>query len=162
MISFALTEDQQMVQETVRKFAAEEIRPRLRDYEKSRDVPDELRKKFHDLGVSLVDVPESLGGVGFGSFTAALVHEELACGDPGAAVTLWAPPPGAAGPLGAGAGGEGQSRGARAPAHGELAGGDRGAAVPLWAPPLVPAALVERGTGEQAKRWLARRRHQVR
>src|SRR3990170_4341020 len=91
MISFALTEDQQMVQETVRKFAAEEIRPRLRDYEKSRDVPDELRKKFHDLGLSLVDVPESLGGVGFGSFTAALVHEELACGDPGAAVTLWAP-----------------------------------------------------------------------
>ena len=30
MISFALTDDQQMVQDTVRKFAAEELRPKLR------------------------------------------------------------------------------------------------------------------------------------
>lgn len=91
MISFALSEDQQMVQDTVKKFAADEIRPRLRDFEKAGGVPDELRRKFHDLGVSLVDVPEAAGGMGFGALTAALVHEELAFGDPGAALALWAP-----------------------------------------------------------------------
>lgn len=91
MISFALTEDQLMVQETARKFAVEEIRPRLREFEKARDVPDELRRRFFELGMSLVDIPEAQGGMGMGMLTAAVVHEELAFGDPGAAVALWGP-----------------------------------------------------------------------
>jgi alkylation response protein AidB-like acyl-CoA dehydrogenase len=90
MISFQLSEDQAMVQETVRKFALEELRPRCRVFEKE-GVPEATRKKLHDLGVTLVDVPEALGGSGLGAFTAALVHEELAFGDPGAAVAAWSP-----------------------------------------------------------------------
>ncbi len=90
MISFAVTEDQEMVRETVRKFATEEIRPRLRELERD-GVPGELRDRFHALGLSLVDVPEALGGLGLDTFTACLIHEELALGDPGAAVALWAP-----------------------------------------------------------------------
>src|SRR5689334_16510168 len=91
MISFALSEDQQIIQDTVRKFAAEELRARMRELEKARGVPDGLRKKIHELGLSLVDIPEAYGGQGLGSLTAMLVHEELAYGDPGAAVALWAP-----------------------------------------------------------------------
>jgi acyl-CoA dehydrogenase len=91
MISFGLDEDQKLVQDTVRKFAAESIRPRMRELEKSGDVPAELRQRFHELGLALVDAPESLGGQGASLVTAAIVHEELAWGDPGAAVALWAP-----------------------------------------------------------------------
>lgn len=91
MISFALTEDQKLVQETVRKFAAEAIRPKLREYERARGIPDALRRKFHELGLSLVDVPEACGGTGMDLLTAVLVHEELAFGDPGAALALWGP-----------------------------------------------------------------------
>src|SRR5262249_50109538 len=76
--------------ETVRKFAAEEMRPRLRELERD-GVPGELFDRFHALGLSLVDVPEALGGLGLDTFTACLIHEELAFGDPGAAVALWAP-----------------------------------------------------------------------
>src|SRR5260221_9392039 len=90
MISFALEEDQQMVQDTVRKFAAEALRPKLRELEAS-GVPEALRKQFHELGLGLVDVPEALGGMGAGLVTAVIVQEELAHGDPGAAVALWAP-----------------------------------------------------------------------
>jgi acyl-CoA dehydrogenase len=90
MISFALTEDQRMLQELVRKFAEGEIRPRLRECEKQ-GVPAELQRKFDELGLALVDVPEDLGGMGLGLFTAVLVHEELAWGDPGLSVALWAP-----------------------------------------------------------------------
>jgi alkylation response protein AidB-like acyl-CoA dehydrogenase len=90
MISFALEEDQQMVQETVRKFAAEALRPKLRELE-AHGVPDALRKQFHELGLGLVDVPESFGGMGGSLVTAVIVQEELAHGDPGAAVALWAP-----------------------------------------------------------------------
>jgi alkylation response protein AidB-like acyl-CoA dehydrogenase len=89
MISFGLTEDQAMLQETVRKFAADELRPRLREYEKARGVPAELERRFHELGLTLVDVPEAAGGMGMGMTTAVLAHEELAWGDPGAAVALW-------------------------------------------------------------------------
>jgi acyl-CoA dehydrogenase len=81
MISFGLEEDQQIIQETVRKFAAEELRPKMRAFEKS-GVPDGLRKKFDETGLGLDDVALS---------TAVLVHEELAFGDPGAAVALSAP-----------------------------------------------------------------------
>jgi acyl-CoA dehydrogenase len=91
MISFALEEDQQLIQDTVRKFAAESIRPQMRELEKARLIPDALRRQFHELGLGLVDMPEAVGGQGAGLVTAALVHEELAFGDPGAAVALWAP-----------------------------------------------------------------------
>jgi acyl-CoA dehydrogenase len=67
------------------------LRPRAREWEKSRAVPDDLRKRFHELGVSLCDIPEAAGGMGMGMLAAAVVHEELAWGDPGAAVALWAP-----------------------------------------------------------------------
>src|SRR5207249_9509517 len=91
MISFALDEDQQLIQDTVRKFAAESLRPHMRAYEQAREVPESLRKQFHELGLGLLDIPESAGGQGAGLVTAALVHEELAFGDPGAAVALWSP-----------------------------------------------------------------------
>jgi acyl-CoA dehydrogenase len=91
MISFALEEDQQLIQDTVRKFAAESLRPKMRDFEKARAVPESLRKAFHELGLGLIDMPEAAGGQGANLVTAALVHEELSYGDPGAAVALWAP-----------------------------------------------------------------------
>jgi acyl-CoA dehydrogenase len=81
MISFGLEEEQQIVQATVRKFAAEELRPQMRAFEKS-GVPEALRRKFDETGLGLDDVALP---------TAVLVHEELAFGDPGAAVALSAP-----------------------------------------------------------------------
>jgi acyl-CoA dehydrogenase len=62
----------------------------MRELEK-RGVPGDLRNRFHDLGVCLIDIPEDAGGMGLGTLTACLVHEELAFGDPGAAVALWGP-----------------------------------------------------------------------
>ena len=91
MISFGLSEDQEILRETVRKYAAEEIRPHMREWEKARAVPAAARKKFAELGLELIDVPEALGGQGMGSLAAAVVHEELAFGDPGAAIALWGP-----------------------------------------------------------------------
>ena len=88
MISFALSEEQQAIQETVRRFATTELRPRAREIEQA-GVPAALRRTFHELGLALCDLPERFGGLGLS--TAAIVHEELAFGDPGAAVALFAP-----------------------------------------------------------------------
>jgi acyl-CoA dehydrogenase len=91
MISFGLDEEQQIIQDTVRKFAAEALRPKMRDFERERALPEALRRQFHELGLGTLDLPESVGGQGASLTTAAIVHEELAWGDPGAAVALWAP-----------------------------------------------------------------------
>src|SRR5438046_1150848 len=91
MISFALEEHQQIIQDTVRKFAAEAIRPRMRELERARAVPEALRRQFHQLGLGLVDLPETAGGQGAGLVTAAIVHEELAFGDAATALALAAP-----------------------------------------------------------------------
>src|SRR5262245_35737147 len=91
MISFALEEDQQIIQDTVRKFATEAIRPQMRELEAARGLPESLRRRFHELGLGLLDLPEAVGGQGASLATAAIVHEELAFGDPGAAVALFAP-----------------------------------------------------------------------
>jgi alkylation response protein AidB-like acyl-CoA dehydrogenase len=91
MISFGLEEDQQIIQDTVRKFAGEVVRPRMREWERARGVTAEARRQFHELGLGLIDAPEAAGGAGASALTAALVQEELAFGDAGAAVALWAP-----------------------------------------------------------------------
>jgi len=91
MISFGLEEEQELARDTVRKLAAEALRPRMRDYEKARAVPDALRQQVHELGLGTIDLPEALGGGGASLVTAAIVHEELAVGDPGLAVALASP-----------------------------------------------------------------------
>lgn len=91
MISFDLDEEQRIIQETVRKLAADLLRPKMREWEKARGVPAAARRTFHELGLGLIDAPEAVGGGGANAVTAALAHEELSFGDPGAAVALFAP-----------------------------------------------------------------------
>lgn len=89
MISFDLDEDQRLIAETARSFARDRIRPALRDCERAGEVSAPLRREFEELGLALLDVPESLGGAGQSALTAAVVHEELSWGDAGCAVALF-------------------------------------------------------------------------
>ena len=89
MIDFGLDEEQRLLVDTVHEFARSEIRPRLRESERAGEVSAELRARFDALGLAMLDVPEALGGMGQSQVTAALVHEELAWGDAGLAVTLF-------------------------------------------------------------------------
>ncbi len=87
MLSFELTEEQQQLQATVREFAKAQLRPKLRLLEKS-GVPAELAGQFAELGLSGADYPEAAGGMAMGAFARALIEEELAYGDVGAAFAL--------------------------------------------------------------------------
>lgn len=91
MISFQLDDEVKAVQETVRKFAEAQIRPTMRECEEKGELPEELCKKYHELGISMIDVPESAGGVGMGLVASAVVQEELAYGDPGTTAALPGP-----------------------------------------------------------------------
>ncbi len=88
MIDFGLDEDLQLIKDTVADFAMEQLRPHLREFEKAGQVSDELRKAFHELGMTSLAIPEALGGQGLDLAAHVLVNEELAVGDVGAAADL--------------------------------------------------------------------------
>ncbi len=87
------TEDQQLIVETVTEFAAEQLRPAAADADAKLEAPEGLLSRAAELGISLVGIPEELGGVGTerSVVTNALVAEALAHGDLGLAVAVLAP-----------------------------------------------------------------------
>lgn len=85
MISFALDDEQQLVRETVHRYAKDVLRPKARRHE-AEGLSEEAAAELWELGLVQADLEEGLP-----QLTAALVHEELAWGDPGAAVALWWP-----------------------------------------------------------------------
>jgi acyl-CoA dehydrogenase len=90
MISFELTEEQRLLEETVRAFAKEALRPAARTCEAAREVSPEIVAKHRELGLHTLTIPEALGGAGLGAVADVIVAEELAYGDPGIAAALTA------------------------------------------------------------------------
>ncbi|MER3447047.1 MAG: hypothetical protein C4291_09480 [Candidatus Dadabacteria bacterium] len=85
-ISFEIDRELEAIREEVHRFAEKGIRPSLRDFEKEGDVTEELRKRFSEMGLSLIDYSEEYGGIGLTG--AIVIFEELAWGDIGAALSL--------------------------------------------------------------------------
>ncbi len=92
MIDFEPSEEQALIVETVRQFAANEIRPVARECDESGKLPDGLLAQAHELGLVANALPESVGGGGERSaVTGALVAEELAWGDLAIALAILSP-----------------------------------------------------------------------
>lgn len=93
MISFTMDEDQKQIQDMMRKFAAEELRPQLRACDDSGEVPDGLLEKSWELGLVTGAIPEKYGGYDTGRsiLTGAIIAEELAYGDLGLAMAMTSP-----------------------------------------------------------------------
>jgi alkylation response protein AidB-like acyl-CoA dehydrogenase len=79
---FGLTEEQLLLQETVRGFVAGECpAPRLREiFDAGAGHDPALWKGLAEMGIAGLTVPESLGGAGLGLLELALVTEELGAG----------------------------------------------------------------------------------
>nr|WP_184809236.1 acyl-CoA dehydrogenase family protein [Actinophytocola algeriensis] len=87
------TDEQQMIVETVGEFAAERLRPAAASADDKCAPPEELLSTAAELGVTLLGVPEELGGVATerSTVTNVLVAEALATGDMGLALACLAP-----------------------------------------------------------------------
>src|SRR5207244_12828396 len=77
------TDEQQMLRESFGSFAAEKLRPAALEADAKSAAPDGLLKERSELGVTVIGVPEELGGVFHerSSTSAVLVAETLAHGD---------------------------------------------------------------------------------
>jgi alkylation response protein AidB-like acyl-CoA dehydrogenase len=87
------TEDQQMIVEVIGEFADEVLRPGAEAAENADDTSKEVLDQTTEFGLTLLNVPESLGGLSEerSVVTGVLVNEALAYGDMGQAVACLAP-----------------------------------------------------------------------
>ncbi|RMI35224.1 acyl-CoA dehydrogenase family protein [Nocardia stercoris] len=87
------TDEQQMIVETVRDFAAEILRPAAHAADSAAAAPADLVARAAELGITLINVPEELDGAASerGAVTNSLVAEALAHGDMGLALPILAP-----------------------------------------------------------------------
>lgn len=98
-MDFALSEDQRILQATVREFAAAEILPVAAGLEKREEFPAAILAKLAELGIMGMSIPEEFGGAGFGALSSAIVLEELAAACASTAVTVSVHNTASAGPI---------------------------------------------------------------
>ena len=78
-MDFSLSAEQQMLQETARRFAQTELLAHATDIENNNSPPNlVLRKRFAEMGFMGINLPSAYGGAGLGHFEAVLILEELA------------------------------------------------------------------------------------
>ena len=88
MVDFSLSEQERAVQQTAREFAENEIAPRAREAEESREWPRDVWEKAVENDLVGAGIPEEYGGAGMGSMENVLINEEFARVDAGMAAAL--------------------------------------------------------------------------
>ena len=83
-----LTEEEQLFQQSVRRFARQQIAPHVREMDESAEFRSDLLRQLFELGLMGVEIPEAYGGQGGNFFQSVLAVEELAAVDPAAAVIV--------------------------------------------------------------------------
>lgn len=87
-MDFSFTSDQLLVRDTVRQFMEAEMRPLLREYDRSEKFPAEQVRRLGELGCCGMLIPEEYGGSATDTVTYALMIEEVARVCASTAVTL--------------------------------------------------------------------------
>jgi alkylation response protein AidB-like acyl-CoA dehydrogenase len=83
-----LSADEELFQQSVRRFARERIAPLVREMDEQNRFHPELIEEFFRLGWMGVELPERFGGSEAGFFQSILLIEELAAVDPSASVLV--------------------------------------------------------------------------
>ncbi len=83
-----LTEENRLLQETVREFARERVAPVAAELDREGRFPTELVRELGELGLMGVPIPEEYGGAGGDTVGYALAIEELTRIDSSVAITV--------------------------------------------------------------------------
>jgi len=89
-MDFALDDQTQLLQRTVREFAQAEVAPAAEELDRTHSFPYDIVKKMAELGWMGIPFPEEVGGAGGTSLQYAIAVEELTRVDSSVAITLCA------------------------------------------------------------------------
>ena len=76
-MDFELNEEEQMLQQVVRDFAENEVRPIAAEIDRDGRFPVETIRKASELGLTGINVPEQYGGAGLSSLATVIAIEEI-------------------------------------------------------------------------------------
>ena len=83
-----LSDEEKMFQQTVRRFAKEQIAPHVREMDEAGVFRKDILKQLFEIGLRSIEIPEEYGGQGGTFFQSVLAIEELARVDPTTAVIV--------------------------------------------------------------------------
>ena len=87
-MEFELTEEQKMLQQTVRDFSQKVIAPDARERDSKGEFPRELFKKIAGMGIMGMVIPEEYGGTGLDYISYTIALEEIARVDGAVALSV--------------------------------------------------------------------------
>lgn len=83
-----LSEEAQIIRDTVRRYMEENVRPHVMKWDHEGYFPQEIIRELGEMGFLVMTVPEEYGGSGISTLEQAVVIEELARVSPSIAVTV--------------------------------------------------------------------------
>src|SRR5579864_3762413 len=90
-LDFSLTREQEEIRDLAHEFAEKEMRPVADRYDENEETPWDVMRMAHELGLGPSSTfPEEYGGGGIDLLTSIILNEELAWGDAGMAVSIFA------------------------------------------------------------------------
>jgi acyl-CoA dehydrogenase len=88
MFNPTITEEQEALIDTARKFTAERITPVASELDEEEKFPTDIFEAAWELGLMNVELPEAYGGLGFHTLDGCLIAEELAYGCAGISTSI--------------------------------------------------------------------------
>src|SRR5947208_4553336 len=87
-MDFDLSQEQKLIQQTVRDFARAEIAPVAEELDRTKSFPYEIVAKLGELGLMGIPFPQEYGGGGADTLAYAVAIEELARVDASVCITV--------------------------------------------------------------------------
>ena len=89
-MDFGLTDEQAQLQEEVRRFAENEIKPEARHYDVEEKFPHDVVDAAAEMGLTGATIPMEYGGAGYNAVESVIIAEELFAADPGIGLSVLA------------------------------------------------------------------------
>ena len=81
-MDFLLTQEQEILRDSVKNFAEKEIRPRIKESDTKGEWPVELTQKLADMGLLGIVIPPEYSGAGYTNVDYVIILEEISKVDP--------------------------------------------------------------------------------
>jgi len=84
----SLSPDEQILRDSVRRFAQEKIAPQVREMDEKQNIPPSLLSQLFELGIMGMEIPEEYDGFGGSFLGSILAVEEISAVDPAIGVVV--------------------------------------------------------------------------